>query len=159
MHNAVSKYRSLLLIILFLFVLSSPTFCGQSEDNAQTSRCEKLGSTAEKSECYMQQLMKAEAEMQKSYQYAQVRFTPDIQELKEINALPKYDREFAFQSNRKMLRKLKKSQKAWFSYRESACGAVEQKYEGGTITALVIPLCKIEITQQRTKFLVENFVK
>jgi uncharacterized protein YecT (DUF1311 family) len=87
------------------------------------------------------------------------RFTPDIQELKEINALPKYDREFALESNRKILRKLRESQKAWYAYRESACGAVEQTYEGGTITALVIPLCKIEITQQRTKFLVKNFGK
>ena len=97
--------------------------------------------------------------MHRAYQHVRDLYIPDLQEQKEINALPKYDRKEALEYYPKMLRKLNKSQKAWLAYRESACGTIKQKYEGGTITALVVPICKIEMTQSRTKFLEENFGK
>jgi uncharacterized protein YecT (DUF1311 family) len=124
---------------------------------AQTSQCEKLQSTNEQRECYGLQLEKTEAEMQRAFQAALDRNTPNQEEQREISTLPKYDREKALEDNAKMLRKLKESQKAWVAYCEIACGTIAQKYEGGNIVSLVVPLCKIDMTQQRTKFLKENF--
>jgi len=43
---------------------------------------------------------------------------------------------------RRFLRKLKQSQRLWLAYRESTCGVIEEKYEGGNITAEVVPICK-----------------
>jgi uncharacterized protein YecT (DUF1311 family) len=95
--------------------------------------------------------------MNRAYERALAAYTPDQQVQKELAGMPKYDREQAIQANVRMLRKLRESQKLWLAYRDSACATVEEKYEGGTITALVVPLCRKDLAGQRKRFLQDNF--
>ncbi len=95
--------------------------------------------------------------MNRAYERALAAYTPDSQVQKELAGMPNYDREQALQAYVRILRKLRESQKLWLAYRDSACATVKEKYEGGTITALVVPLCRKDLAEQRTKFLRENF--
>jgi uncharacterized protein YecT (DUF1311 family) len=95
--------------------------------------------------------------MKRAYNHALAVYRPSPQKEKELKGLPTHDQEFARESDKRILRKLMESQRLWMAYRESACAVVEGKYGGGTITALVVPLCKKELTEQRTKWLKDNF--
>lgn len=124
---------------------------------AQETRCESLPNNNAKSECLYAELKKAEAEMQTAYVRALSLNDPNRKEENSQPLLPKIDRKSMRESRQHMTQKLRDSQRLWLQYREQACGAVEDKYEGGTIVGEVVPLCKIDLTEQRTKFLRVNF--
>ena len=97
--------------------------------------------------------------MQRVYEHALSQYDPNQKEDSAQPPLPKLDQKMQRDSLRHVVQKLQDSQQLWLDYREKACGAIEDKYKGGTIVGEVVPLCKIDLTKQRTKFLRDNFGK
>ena len=57
-----------------------------------------------------------------------------------------------------MRQRLRASQAAWLRYRETACAAVQEMYDGGTIAEVDVPGCKADLTESRTRFLQKYFI-
>lgn len=124
---------------------------------AQQAECKSLASANERSECYYNQLKRSEAEMQGAYKHAlSLNETNQSGEGQQL-PLPKLDQKLLREHQRSVVRRLRDSQRLWLEYREASCGAVENKYTGGTIVGEAVPLCKTDLTKQRTKFLRDNF--
>ncbi len=138
------------LCLLFCIVPRSTLF-------AQDQGCEKLQSTAEKSECLAQKLLKAEADMNRAFQQALSNYLPSAERDNEAPKMSKLDLELIHEADKRTVRSLRQSQARWLAYRESACAAIENMYDGGTIVAEAVPACKIELTQQRTDWLRSHF--
>jgi uncharacterized protein YecT (DUF1311 family) len=126
---------------------------------AQKVDCSKAASTAEQDQCADQVLTMAETDLNAALSEALQSYTPRADEQKENAALPRYDRDHEALYERRMRSDLQESQKIWLQYRAAACAAVSDKYDGGTIRPAATSLCKADMTQQRTKFLRDNFGK
>ena len=61
--------------------------------------------------------------MKLAFDHALETYIPTLEEKKDTQMLPKFDREQQTKWEKQMLRDLKKSQIIWLAYRESACGA------------------------------------
>jgi uncharacterized protein YecT (DUF1311 family) len=135
-------------------VISVCCFVSLAQLCAQELHCEKLQSHNAQSECYDSQLEKSEGEMQRAYERALAAFTYTPQDQKELyRGLTKYEEGW----DKRLRRQLKESQRLWLAYCESTCRVLEKEYEGGNITAQVVPVCKRELTEQRTKWLEVSF--
>jgi uncharacterized protein YecT (DUF1311 family) len=119
----------------------------------QKNGCVDAESTAEQAECAMNELGVAEADMTLAFDRALESYVSTPAKKKENQILPKFDRIGQIKWEKRMRRDLRISQKAWLGYRESACGAVQEMYDTGTIAKVAVPLCMVEITMARTKFL------
>jgi uncharacterized protein YecT (DUF1311 family) len=124
---------------------------------AQNQGCEKLQSTSEQSECLVQKLVQAEADMKRTFQQALSNYLPSTGRDHEVPKMSKLDVELLHEADKRMVRSLRQSQARWLAYRESACSAVENMYDRGTIVAEAVPACKIALTQQRTDWLRSYF--
>jgi uncharacterized protein YecT (DUF1311 family) len=124
---------------------------------AQHVDCGKAESTAEQAACADRELSAAEQELKEAFGNALDQYIPSADQKRQTAALPRYDRDRQVQWEQRMRRDLNLSQKAWLSYRQSACGTVADMYDGGTITAIAVPLCKAEMTRARAKFLHDYF--
>ena len=138
------------LCLLFCIIPRSTLF-------AQDQDCEKLQGTAEKSECLAQRLVKAEADMNRAFQQALSNYLPSAERDNEAPKMSKLDLGLLHEADKRTVRSLRQSQARWLAYRESACSAVENMYDGGTVIAEAVPACKIELTQQRTDWLRSYF--
>jgi uncharacterized protein YecT (DUF1311 family) len=150
----MSKKNYSLAVIATCCLLSLPRLGAQEPD------CKKLESNNAESECFSSRLAKSEAEMQRAYKGALAAYTHSPEEYKTLYpefSESKYDLEHQEETDKRVLRKLRQSQRLWVAYRESACGAIEEKYEGGTIIGEVVPICKDELTKERTKWLEAQF--
>jgi uncharacterized protein YecT (DUF1311 family) len=125
--------------------------------SAQKMDCSKAASSAEQDECAARELAMAEADLNDAFSDALQHYTPTADEQRENAALPRYDKEHEAQYKRRMRRDLEISQKIWSQYRTAACASVSDMYDGGTISPAATSLCKVEITQQRIKFLHDYF--
>lgn len=141
MRSPHSYFGCSLLLVLLAFI--SPV------SQAQERGCEKLNSTAEKAECLEQELRLAEAEMKATLRQA----ISVHQDSRNVKGDSPTAAKFINSEERLTVDALRKSQAKWLEYRESACSAVEHKYEGGTITSEAVPACKLELTEQRMKWL------
>ncbi len=124
---------------------------------AQVQGCGKLQSAAEKSECLAQKLVEVEADMNRAFQQSLANYLPSAERDNEGPKMSKLDLELLHEADKRTVRGLRQSQARWLAYRESACSAVENMYDGGTIVAEAVPACKIELTQQRTDWLRSYF--
>jgi uncharacterized protein YecT (DUF1311 family) len=127
--------------------------------SAQKMDCSKAASSAEQDKCADRELAMAEADLKDAFSDALQHYTPTSDKQKENAALPRYDRDHEAQYERRMRRDLEVSQKIWFQYRTAACASVSDMYDGGTISPAAASLCKVEITQQRIKFLHDYFAE
>ena len=125
--------------------------------SAQNTDCSKAASSAEQDECGERLLAIAEADLKDAFADALQHYNPAADEKKENAALPKYDTDREAQYEKRVRRNLEVSQKIWLQYRATACSAVFESYEGGTIGPLARSLCKEETTRQRIKFLRDYF--
>jgi len=143
-----------------LAVIATCCLLSLSRTGAQEPDCKKLENNNAESECFYGRLEKTEAEMQRAYRSALAAYTHNPEEYKTLYpefSKSKYDMEHQEKADKRVLRKLSESQRLWVAYRESACGAIEEKYEGGTIIGEVVPICKDELTKERTKWLEAQF--
>lgn len=124
---------------------------------AQIDSCRQFNSTAEQAQCANLALQSAEHDMKLAFDAALRNYTEEHVDTNEKQALPKTEQEEQVRWEAAMLRRVKASQRAWLTYRESACGTVKAMYAGGTIAAVIVPLCKADLTLQRTKFLRDYF--
>lgn len=124
--------------------------------SAQKSDCAKLQSTAEQADCVNHQLQSAESEMNAAFKRALDSYSP-IRDKQASAPLPKSEEADQIKWDLRMQSSLRKSQEAWVRYREIACGTVREMYDGGTMTEVSVPLCKIDLTRERTKFLSSYF--
>lgn len=139
------------LCLIFCIIPLSSSF-------SQEQNCEKLQSTAEQSECLSRKLQQAQTEMNLTFQHALSNYLPSAERDNETPKLPKLDLEMMHRADRRTVHSLRLSQARWLAYRDTSCGAVvADKYEGGTITAVAVPACKLELTQQRTVWLKSYF--
>jgi uncharacterized protein YecT (DUF1311 family) len=127
--------------------------------SAEDKRCESSQSNNARSECLYKELQQAEADMQRAYQHALSLNDPDQKEDSMQPPLPKFDRKMLRENRQHIVQKLRESQRLWLEYREKACGAIADKYVAGTIAGEIVPVCKIDLTEQRTKFLLDNFAE
>ena len=142
---------------IFVVVLFMPALASSRAASAQKVDCEKAQNTAEQAQCADSELGVAESEMKGAFGHALEVYIPTAQEKKQTAALPKLDRDRQTDWERKMLRDLRASQNTWLAYRQSACGAAEDMYDGGTISAVAVGLCRAEMTRAQTKFLRDYF--
>jgi uncharacterized protein YecT (DUF1311 family) len=147
----VPKKVAFACLCLLLYMIPRSTLSAQNED------CEKLQSTAEKSECLAQKLLKVDTDMNRVFQQALSNYLPSVERDNELPKLSKLDLELLHKANKRTVRSLRQSQARWVAYRESACSAVGNMYDTGTIAAEAVPACKIGLTQQRTDWLRSYF--
>lgn len=121
--------------------------------SAQKVDCGKAASSAAQDECAAQELATAEADLKDAFADSLQKYTPSAEEQKENAKLPKYDRDHEAQYELRMRRDLEVSQRIWLQYRATACAAVFDMYDEGTVGPAATLLCKVEITEQRIKFL------
>jgi uncharacterized protein YecT (DUF1311 family) len=119
--------------------------------------CSKAASSAEQDQCADKVLTTAETDLNTALSDALHSYGPTTTEQKGNAALPKYDRDHEAQYEKRMRSDLQESQRIWLQYRAAACAAVSDKYDGGTIGPAATSLCKADMTEQRTKFLRDNF--
>ncbi len=124
---------------------------------AQKVDCSNAASSAEQDQCADSVLTMAEADLNTALSDALQSYTPTADQRKENAALPKYDRDHEAQYEKRMRSDLLESQRIWLQYRAAACATVSDKFDGGTISPSATSLCKTDLTQQRTKFLRDNF--
>jgi uncharacterized protein YecT (DUF1311 family) len=124
---------------------------------AQDQACETLPTTPERADCLDQQLANAEADMNRAFQQAISKYLPSAERDSESPKMSKVDLELLHEADKRTARSLRQSQARWLAYRESACTAVANMYDGGTITVEAVPACKTELTQQRTAWLRSYF--
>jgi uncharacterized protein YecT (DUF1311 family) len=118
--------------------------------------CEKLVSTAARVHCLEQKTLVAEAKMNQAFEYALSAYLPDSHPEEGLTATPKL-KEIVEGEDRSTVAALRESQSEWLSYRSSSCSAVEHMYEGGTASSEAAEACRLELAQQRTKWLRSNF--
>ena len=124
---------------------------------AQDDPCAKLASTAEQSQCVNHQLESAEHDLKLALDAAFRNYTGNQVKEREKHPLPKNEPEKQIRWENVVSAELRASQRTWLKYRESACGTVELTYDGGTFASVAVPLCKTDLTRERTKFLQEYF--
>jgi uncharacterized protein YecT (DUF1311 family) len=124
---------------------------------AQESSCLKAPSSAEQYQCANNELATAQQDLESAYTDAIQHYTPKADDDANENAPPPPERNQQAAYERKMREGLTLSQKIWTQYQSSACAAVNDFYEGGTMGPTAAALCKAEIARQRAKFLRDNF--
>jgi uncharacterized protein YecT (DUF1311 family) len=139
------------VFLCLLSALASPV-CSQASEHG----CEKLVSTAAKVHCLGQKTLAAEAKMNQAFDHALSAYLPNSHQEEDLSATPKI-KEIVEGEDRSTVAALRESQSEWLSYRSSACSAVEHKYEGGTASSEAAEACRLELTEQRTKWLRSNF--
>jgi uncharacterized protein YecT (DUF1311 family) len=102
-------------------------------------------------------LIEAEAEMNATFSLALQSYTPTAKEMQEIPKLPKSDRIGQIKWNKRIVRDLRRSQKAWLAYRDSSSRSIENWYDGGSGAGIAQSYCALEIIKARTKFLRDYF--
>ena len=125
---------------------------------AQNANCAKLPSTAEQANCVNRELVATENELKQTLKDALAQYTLTGEQSRETPAVGSSGRDQQIQWNQRMRDDLNASQQAWLKYRESACGAVGDSYDGGTFAEVAVPLCRADMTRARTKFLRTYFV-
>ncbi len=148
-----------LLAVCFAVIHPALTLGQNSSAGADESACEELQSNNTQDECVEQELKHSEQEMLSTYKRLEIalNLVSDPQERKELEKLPKYDREHELMWSKVTLKRLRKSQALWRAYRDSTCAAYAAQFEEGNITGKLVPMCKTELTQQRTKWLQDAF--
>jgi len=121
---------------------------------AQEHRCEKLKSTAESVRCLGQKTHEAEAKMNQTLEQALSEYLRHHNE--DLSATPKI-KQIVEDEDRLTVAALRQSQTEWLAYRDSACSAVEHSYDGGTSASWAAEMCRLELTEQRTRWLKSNF--
>ena len=53
--------------------------------------------------------------------------------------------------------RLRKAQRAWLAYRDAHCDAEVKLYEGGSITHIVLPQCRLTLTKNRAEEIQETY--
>ncbi len=147
------KFKTLIGISLFALVFSLHL-------TAQKVDCGSPSSTAERANCVDRELQAAESAMNATFEMALETYTPNsnVQKSSTGPALPKSEQDDQVKWEIRMRQRLRASQAAWLSYRETACAAVQEMFDGGTIAEVDVPGCKTELTESRTKFLQKYFI-
>ena len=148
---------SRILHLAFVLFLGSLATIFVKQLSAQTVDCGKADSAAEKRICADHELDKAEAAMKVAFDRALAQFSYSLKKHTEKDPLPESEQAEQKIAEQKMRRALRASQKAWVAYRESACGAVNDSFEGGSISDEIATFCKADLTKDRTKFLNDYF--
>lgn len=145
----------LLLAFVLLSLLGAPTIT-----HAQKVNCAKPKnlSIAAMGECANRELAAADKELKQTFQEVLAQYTPKATQSPMKPELSNSIDSQQMQWNRRMLEVLKSSQEAWLQYRESACRAVRDSYEGGTSAEINVPECKAQLTRERIKFLRTYFL-
>lgn len=139
------------VFLCLLSSLASPV-CSQAQEHG----CEKLESTAAKVHCLQQKTQVAEAKMNQALEHALSAYLPGSHQNDDLSATPKI-KQIVEEEDRLTVTALRESQTEWLSYRASACSAVEHMYEGGTAASEAAEICRLELTEQRTKWVQSNF--
>jgi uncharacterized protein YecT (DUF1311 family) len=117
------KFLSIAACVL-LAASSIPIHAQQEDQEEQKCCC----STAETGQCLGIVFKKVDAELNEVYQKA----------LKRWNKADD-------------VKRLRKAQRAWISYRDENCTAEYGTYEGGTMASNMFGFCKIRLTRQRIR--------
>ena len=120
----------------------------------QEHRCEKLESTVEKVRCLGQKTQAAEAKMNQTLDQALSEYL--LHHNEDLSATPKI-KQIVEDEDQLTVAALRRSQTEWLAYRDSACSAVEHSYDGGTSASWAAEMCKLELTELRTRWLKSNF--
>jgi uncharacterized protein YecT (DUF1311 family) len=121
---------------------------------AQQRGCEKLLSTGEKVRCLEQKTQEAEAKMNQTLDQVSSGYSRHHEE--DLSATPKI-KQIVEDEDRLTVAALRQSQAEWLAYRNSACSSVQHSYDGGTSGSWAAEMCRLELTEQRTKWLKANF--
>lgn len=124
----------------------------------QRSDCAKLPSTAEQADCVNRELAATESELKQTLKDALAQYAPAKEQDRKTPAVGNSGSDQQIQWNQRMRDDLNTSQQAWLKYRESACRAVGDSYDGGTFGEVAVPLCKADLARARIKFLRGYFV-
>jgi uncharacterized protein YecT (DUF1311 family) len=151
------RMKNRLPVLGLLGVFSSTLACSYAL--AQNDPCAQLKSTAEQSQCVNRQLKSAEHDLKIALDAAIRYYTESEVKNNEKQSLPKTEQDAQIRWEKAMVGKLRTSQQAWLKYRESACGTVGLMYDGGTFASVAVPLCKADLTRERTKFLQGYFAE
>ena len=141
--------KTFVLLCLSLFSL-------RQYSQARERGCEKLDSTAAKVHCLEQKTLAAEAKMNLAFEHALSAYLPGSHPEKGLSATGKV-RQIVEEEDRLTVASLRESQTEWLSYRNSTCSAIQHMYEGGTVSSEAAEACRLELTEQRTKWLRSNF--
>jgi uncharacterized protein YecT (DUF1311 family) len=146
-----NRFVGLGLLIVFSSALA------WSQVPQRQDSCEQFQSTAEQSECANRQLETAERDLKAMFDATLQPYTESTLKTNKRKSLPKSEEQEQVRWEKAMLKKFGASQQAWMKYRDSACGTLEFMYAGGTISSVTVPLCKADLTRERTKFLQDHF--
>ena len=139
------------VLLCLLSSLASPV-----RSQAQERGCEKLESTAAKVHCLEQKTLAAETKMNQAFEHALSAYLPGSHPEKGLSETGKV-RQIVEEEDRLTVAALRESQTEWLSYRNSACSAIQHMYEGGTVSSEAAEACRLELTEQRTKWLRSKF--
>jgi uncharacterized protein YecT (DUF1311 family) len=148
----MSKESLALFVFLMAVGIGMP-----STAHAQQEDCGTAQSNEDRAQCADRELASAEKDLKEAFAQAVDQYASTADRNRETAAVPNHDRDRQVRWEQRMRRDLNLSQKASLDYRQSACGTVAEMYDGGTIAAVGVPLCKAEMTRARTKFLRDYF--
>jgi uncharacterized protein YecT (DUF1311 family) len=138
----------------FVFLCLLVSLASATCSLAQERRCEKLFSTYEKVSCLEQRTQEAEAKMNQTLDQVLSEYSRHHDE--DLSAAPKI-KQIVEDEDRLTVAALRQSQTEWLAYRDSACSAVQHSYDGGTSASWASEMCRLELTEQRRKWLKANF--
>ena len=142
----IMKRPCILLLYVYVLLALSPRVLAQKD-------CNKIESESGKTRCLEQKTTSAESRLNSVLERIVSFYSVDREDLSDTPAVMQVVKE----ADKRTTEALRKSQSDWMAYRDSACEAVGDSYEGGTASAQAIPSCRLRLTEDRIMWLQTNF--
>lgn len=95
--------------------------------------------------------------MEAAYAASLAGYLETPEKLKSLEPFAKSERADQLAYEKRVIRRLKASQQAFVAFRESACAAVGEVFDGGSIQSTEVQWCRAKLTEARAKFLKQYF--